>query len=121
MAESLKDVIAKLKAQNSQQQTATKPVEMVKPAPRKEVEIPAELENEDDGDDEILEDDEETEQKEIKNPSQQEVQAQQIMMEIEMLQNDGRYRAELLHQLQEMNRALVVIAGVLVDLSGTKK
>jgi hypothetical protein len=45
---------------------------------------------------------------------------QQIMMEIEMLQNNGRYRAELLNQLQEINKALVVIAGVLVDLSNGK-
>jgi hypothetical protein len=54
----------------------------------------------------------EEENKEIEN---------QILMEIEMLQNDGRFRVELLHQLQEINKALVVIAGVLVDLSGSRK
>jgi len=43
---------------------------------------------------------------------------QQIAMEIEMLQNNGRFRAELLHQLQEINKALVVVAGTLVDLAG---
>jgi len=43
---------------------------------------------------------------------------QRLAMEIEMLQNDGRFRVELLHQLQEINKALVVVAGVLVDLSG---
>lgn len=45
----------------------------------------------------------------------------QIAMEIEMLQNDGRFRVELLHQLQEINRALVVIAGTMVDLSKNDK
>jgi len=53
--------------------------------------------------------------------SEEMTKEQQILMEIEMLQNNGRYRAELLHQLQEINRALVVIAGVLVDLTGTEK
>jgi hypothetical protein len=43
---------------------------------------------------------------------------QRIAMEIEMLQNDGRFRVELLHQLQEINKALIVVAGVLVDLAG---
>jgi len=46
------------------------------------------------------------------------VAEQQIAMEIELLQNNGRYRVELLHQLQEINKALVVIAGTLVDLAG---
>ena len=39
----------------------------------------------------------------------------QVQMEIEMLQNDGRFRVELLHQMQELNKALVVIAGALVN------
>lgn len=58
-----------------------------------------------------------------KEPKAEEVDenTRQILMEIEMLQNNGRYRAEMLHQMQEINRALVVIAGVLVDLSGNGK
>jgi len=46
---------------------------------------------------------------------------QRIAMEIEMLQNNGRYRVEMLHQLQEINKALIVIAGSLVDLSENGK
>ena len=42
----------------------------------------------------------------------------QIKREIEMLQNEGLYRFELLHKLQEINKALVVMAGVMVDLAG---
>jgi len=68
-------------------------------------------------------DDEETpttEEKPIENVEQEaEIPIEQrIGMEIEMLQNDGRFRVELLHQLQEINKALVVIAGMLVDLAG---
>lgn len=60
------------------------------------------------------------EEKVATKPSKEELEQtkRQIAMEIEMLQNDGRYRAEELHQLQEINKALIVIAGVLVDLSG---
>jgi hypothetical protein len=46
----------------------------------------------------------------------------QILREIEMLHNNGRYRVEKLNllneikeELNEINKALVVIAGVLVD------
>jgi len=42
---------------------------------------------------------------------------QQIAMEIELLQNNGRFRVEMLHQLHELNRALVGIAEILVNLS----
>jgi hypothetical protein len=31
------------------------------------------------------------------------------------LQDNGIFRAELLHQMQELNKAMVVIAGILVD------
>lgn len=55
-------------------------------------------------------------------PSFQELSREQkLLREIEMLQNDGRFRVELLYQLQEINKALVVIAGVFVDLSGNGK
>lgn len=58
-------------------------------------------------------------EKPIEVPRQEKMtREQQIAMEIELLQNNGRYRAELLHQLQEMNKSLKVIAGVLAELSG---
>ena len=46
---------------------------------------------------------------------------QRVLMEMEMLQNDGRFRVELLHQLQELNKAMVLIAGVLVNREDDKK
>lgn len=104
----MKDVIAKLKQQqnslNSQVKTA--------PAPVKQ-EIPDPVEDED----EISED----EEQEQVDPKSTQVDAskfskeEQIAMEIEMLQNNGRFRAELLHQMQEINRALIVIAGAFVN------
>ena len=123
MADSLREVIARLKAQKDQNSPQSKPVEAVKPTPKPETE---------DMEEELGEDEEmpETEKKTPVMPSKPELEAstkqeltreQQILMEIEMLQNDGRYRAELLHQMQEINRALVVIAGVLVDLAGNGK
>lgn len=69
-------------------------------------------------DEELMDEDEEIQETKAKNPKQDKLDA--IMMEIEMLQNDGRFRAELLHQMQEINRALVVIAGALVDIGGKK-
>jgi hypothetical protein len=119
----LKDVIAKLKAQQNSQQS-NKPVEAVKPA-KQEIPVEDEMTDEDESDEEMPQ---ETEKPAVK-PQKQGIEQskeemsreQQIVMEIEMLQNNGRYRAELLHQLQEINRALVVIAGVLVDLAGTEK
>lgn len=43
---------------------------------------------------------------------------QKMDIEIEMLQNDGRFRGALLHQLNEINKALVTIADILVNLGG---
>jgi hypothetical protein len=91
--------------------------------------IPAEIEAEDDDFDDLDEEKPKTQEKPVVVPQQEISEAekeqmsreQQILMEIEMLQNNGRYRAELLHQLQEINKALVVIAGVLVDLSNNGK
>ena len=115
MSESLKDVISRLKAQQFSQQSP-KPVEAPKPA-RVEEDIMPEATEED----EIMEEDEEeTPKQEVKkDPKQTEIE-QQIMMEIEMLQNNGRFRAELLHQLQEINKALIVIAGGIVNLHEKK-
>jgi hypothetical protein len=125
MAESLKEVIAKLKAK---QQNSSQQLNKVVESPVKAV-IPAEIEAEDDDFDDLDEEKPKTQEKPVVVPQQEISEAekeqmsreQQILMEIEMLQNNGRYRAELLHQLQEINKALVVIAGVLVDLSNNGK
>jgi predicted TIM-barrel fold metal-dependent hydrolase len=104
-----------MKAQRQQQ----KPAEPVKNPPAKF-----------EDDDVDLEDESETTQiaKEIPKPEpksaeltkEEEIQ-QQILMEIELLQNNGRYRVELLHQMQEINRNLVGIAEILVDVAGNVK
>jgi len=100
-------VIAKLKQQkeNSQQ---SKPVEAVKPV--KQDPVPTE-----EFEDEADEEDEETE-----TPKADAKEQEQIAMEIELLQNNGRFRVELLHQLQEINKALVVVAGIMVDQKNDK-
>jgi hypothetical protein len=103
MADSLKDVIAKLKAQQMQVQ---KPVEVAKPNPIKQ-EIP-EYPDEDDEDEEIAE-----EKKVSIDPKDERVK--EMLMTIEMLQNDGRFRAEMLNQMQEINKALITIANIMVS------
>ena len=86
-----------------------------KPVP---VEKPAVI---DDAEDDYVDDEEEEvpeiDQKPVENAEDQTVD-QQIAMEIELLQNDGRYRVELLHQMQEINKSLLGIAEILVDLAG---
>jgi predicted component of type VI protein secretion system len=77
-------------------------------------EIPATVEQDED---EFLEDEDETEKETPKVDPKEQERVAQILEEIEMLQNNGRFRAELLHQMQEINQALVVIAGALANLS----
>jgi len=96
------------------------------PTPEK-VEVPEEIK---DAKDDYLDEEDEVEEDKVEEVKVEEVKEveekpvekvdaeQQIMMEIELLQNNGRYRVELLHQLQEINKALIVVAGVLVDLAG---
>jgi hypothetical protein len=57
------------------------------------------------------------------NPEEEKLTpSQRAEMEIELLQNNGRYRVELLHRLNEMNKALNIITECLVDLiDGGKK
>ena len=86
------------------------------PTPEK-VEKEKIVDAEDDYVDEETEEIQESDEKPDEKPDGKIDPEQQIMMEIELLQNNGRYRVELLHQLQEINKALVVVAGVLVDLS----
>jgi molecular chaperone GrpE (heat shock protein) len=117
MAENLKEVIARLKAQQSSPKSEPKAV----PTPE-----PLEIEEEEDEDEEISEEPQKPlTQKKVEKVEKEvdeiDKQREQILMEIEMLQNNGRYRVEMLHQMQEMNRALVVISSILADISGGRK
>ena len=118
MAESIKEVIARMKA-NQQNSQASKPAPAPKPAKVEEVE--QEQDDYIDEEEEMPEIEEKVAPKPVETTEKVDPSAiaeQQIAMEIELLQNDGRFRAELLHQMQEINKALVVIAGTLVDLAG---
>ena len=72
---------------------------------------------------------EEEEERAIVKPKQEEkptpkkdmTKEEQIAMEIEMLQNNGRFRVELLHQLQEINKSLYVLSKTIYDLVGDDK
>ena len=117
MAESLKEVIERLKQQHSQ---PSKKVE------EKAQEIPEPVEDEEEIDATELQETPKVQEKPVEvkvnqentknTPSKEDIQQQQQLMEIELLQNDGRFRAELLFQLQEMNKAIIVIAGILADM-----
>jgi len=107
MVESIKEVIERLKNNKNSQKfedipssNAEKPVEVSTNA-EKPVEVSTNAEKPVEKIDPKIE--------EVNN---------QIKREIEMLQNEGLYRFELLHKLQEINKALVVMAGVMVDLAG---
>lgn len=129
MAESLREVIARLKANQNIQESKETP----KPE-RAERTMQPERAERDDSFDENIDTEEEIEKPEIQKPAEKTKQEMQeipqinyegqkqielMLKEIEALQNDGRFRIELLHLLSEINKALVVIAGVLVDI--TKK
>ena len=113
MAESIREVIERMK-NNSQPSKKTEiPVPVKKPV---KIEVPQEIEEE--VEEEKLNDTDNDTDDGTDNGAEETPMDQRLAMEIEMLQNDGRFRVELLHQLQEINKALVVVAGVLVDLSG---
>lgn len=99
----MQEVIAKL---NQQKPQVTKPIE--KPAVKEIPKSDFDEENEDEADAEFYEDKEEAKEEKILKPEQK------VEMEMELLQNNGRFRAELLFQLQELNKALSVIAQVLM-------
>jgi hypothetical protein len=115
MAETLKDVIAKIKQQQNSQAQQVKPA----PAPNKEIPAPVEEEVEEIDEEEIeeikTEQAKQVPKSEVREDPKEDKIREQIIMEIEMLQNNGRYRVELLHQLQEINKALVVIASCLAN------
>jgi len=116
MAENLREIIAKRLASSQQSKT---PVPTVVKAPNE-----AEVEDDDsfDDDDEI-----ETEPvkpetkvptiapKKVENNIEQE-QMEAIYREIEMLQNNGRFRVELLHQLNEINKSLSIVSNAIIDI-----
>jgi predicted TIM-barrel fold metal-dependent hydrolase len=108
MGDRIKEAIEKMKAQRS-----AKPVEPVKPIPAK---------FEDDEDDADLEDDitPEVMAKEVPVDQKQTELQQQILMEIELLQNNGRYRVEMLHQMQEINKSLEQIGLILMETANVK-
>lgn len=117
MSESLKEMIAKLKAQNSQSS------EIPKQIPQKEVEKEEDFDEDFDEEEEKPKKEEKPPVKAVKEVSEasETSKQQNILMDIARLQDNGVFRIELLHQLNEMNRALTVIAGVLVEISGNGK
>jgi len=123
MAEDLKQVIARIKAKQQSSQQSQK---VEKPVVNNPVPAPIEAEEEEFDEEEEM-DEEMPKAKEISpvKPQKQVAQAQidevrKRQEEIMLLQDNGIYRVQLLNQLQEINKALVVIAGVLVDLSNGK-
>jgi hypothetical protein len=137
MAENLREVIQRLKAQNSpqSQKTAVKPVEKVAPAPDP---IPVEDDEEEFMDEETeqtVQETPKTEEKAVENKvnskntentqntedQQKLMQQRAIIQQIEAFQNNGVFRLELLDQLDEIKRALMIIAKVLVDLTPDDK
>jgi hypothetical protein len=124
MAENLKELALRLAQNRNSQNTPQRASQQTnKETPQEEEEY-----SEDEEDNEEEEDNQEVEQVvEEKRPSvkpkrpeikQEETDhVSQVQMEIELLQNNGRFRVELLHRLDEINRALTIVAGVLVQLA----
>jgi hypothetical protein len=124
MAENLKELAMRLAQNRNSQNTPQRASQQTnKETPQEEEEY-----SEDEEDNEEEEDNQEVEQVvEEKRPSvkpkrpeikQEETDhVSQVQMEIELLQNNGRFRVELLHRLDEINRALTIVAGVLVQLA----
>ena len=107
----MKDIIANLKAkQNSQVSEKATPAPVLEQKEEEETE-------EEETEDEVPKETKGSKPKLTKEEMQvqmQQAQAQQIMM----LQDNGIFRGELLNQLREINQALVVVAKVLVELTG---
>jgi len=118
MAENMTQVLERLRKekQNSQPSKTEK-------APTPKIETPKEIEGLDLDDDDYSNDKtpeldlKPNEEKPNEETPEKRTIEQQIAMEIELLQNNGRFRVEMLHQLHELNRALVGIAEILVNLS----
>jgi len=93
---------------NGKKTEPVKPVEMPEPI-KEEVKETAKVEayNPDIVDDVTPKQEEKATEKPSNEVTEQ--QKEQILMEIEMLQNNGRFRAELLHQLMQINVSLTKI------------
>lgn len=131
MAESLREVIARIKQQNSPQETPKPQQKPIEVAPVEEDEdLDAELEDE--AEEEIAEakpyeerieeqvTPKNSENKENKANNEEMIKAQMIMQQVEALQNNGVFRMEVLGQLDDIKHALNTIAGCLVELTGKK-
>lgn len=112
MAENLREVIARRLANSQPSETPT-------PAPVPKVKEAEVVKDDEDFDDEIEEvpatKEIPTNDKKVEENDQQ-TQMEAIYREMEMLQNDGRFRAELLHQLNEINKSLSVVSDAIIDL-----
>ena len=113
----MKEVIARLKS-NQKISQVSKPEKAEVPQETEIKKVPQETQElrKDAEDDYIDEDDQNVPEIDPKSDDTPNID-QQIAMEIELLQNDGRYRAEQLHQLQEINKSLLGMAEILVDLA----
>lgn len=85
------------------------------PSPKVEKPVPApapivKAEEEEVDDNEFYEDGEE---KKTQLQDDKMTPEDKVALDMELLQNNGRFRAELLYQLQELNKALSVIAQIL--------
>jgi len=123
MAENLREVIARRLA-NSQTSKTPTPA----PAPK---EVPQEVKglDEEEFDDEGELDEEEVETpikekkvapkvtEEISDEEKQQALMQENAQRIMMLQDNGIFRAELLHQLNEIKRALTILASIGIELT----
>jgi len=122
MSESLREMIAKIKEQQPKKPNPfKKKVEETEDEAIKEDEEELNESDEEEEEEEQEEETEEEEQKNSKKPKEEVSPEEKVSMEIELLQNNGRFRGELLYQLQKINTALTVIAKVLVDLTDGKK
>lgn len=99
----------------AQQQTSQKSSEIAPPKPigrpKKEETTPEQEIKEE------LESDEEFDAEEVQKPiikEKTELEKQQEA-EMKLLEDNGRFRAELLFQLNELNKVMIVIANILVE------
>jgi hypothetical protein len=131
MAESVAEVIARLKAQKTSQDLKAKEQPKAKPKENEDYENAFEDEEVNQSQEKAVE--KQTSTKNFshqENPTNQQADIQpneeeKVAMQIELLQNNGRYRTEMLFQMQEANRhreelnkTLTAIAGILVDIHG---
>jgi len=117
MAESLREVIARRLANSQQSPT---------PTPTPKVEVPQKVEeSEDEFDDDpvvetpIVKQEEVTPQTKDGVPNEKKAQEemQENMQRIMLLQDSGIFRSELLNQLNEIKKALTILASIGIELT----